>query len=963
MKRIFSFFTIGLLAITWGQAQIPLRGTITVHNSREKTGKIEYVSGAQVDCPAAQPNLSDINGRFVLAVNSLQMGNRVSVYVFPPERYNGYVVVNEKSLKETVLGTDSIWVSVCPADELDRRKAEILGINMDNYVEKKQYIRVKKQLKDEQEKVQRYSDQWNAIQDSLRLIEEDEDRMLKELENYADQLVRINFDLFDENNPLDISLKKAYQCAQRGELDSVMIYMQNCPEQLQKALAEREKTRQKREAAQKVVDALTTVEQQQSRPIEKLVEGVVLLARTAKSQNNHADAEKYYQQAIQADSLNYDLVFEFAYYLNEIREYIRAESYFQHFLIHYEQLAQENLKVHLPNLGNVLNNLGVNYNIQKKYVKGESYHLRAVEIFEQLAQENFKIYLPKLVTVLNNLGVNYIDQKEYVKAEIYHLRALKIQEQLMQENAKIYLPNLGLILNNLGINYNVQKKYAQAGIYFLKAIEIYEQLVQEPPKVYLPNLGSVLNNLGANYKDQKEYAQAENYYLRALEIMEQLVKENPKVHLPDLASVLYNLGNNSNDQKEYVRAGEYYLRALEIREQLAQENPKIYLLNLVGVLNNLGINYDDQKKYTQAENYYLRALEIMEQLAQENPKIYLPSLAMALNNLGSNYKDQKEYAQAENYYLRTLEIREQLARENPKIYLPDLATILYNLGDYYYGQNKYAQAESYYLRALKIREQLAQENSKVYSPNLANILNNLGNNYYKQKEYTQAEIYYLRALEIWEQLARENPKIYLPDLVMVLNNLRNNCNRKKEYAQAESYHLQAQRIQEEQLAQEHPENFPSGLYNILKLLAQTYDQMKNYSLAVNYCQDINRLLNKYKEKMIYKIAFPSNCGNLAYYYLFIKEYALSEQYARQALALDSSQIWIKTNLAHALLFQNRIAEAEAIYRELSKMLYQNNETYTPTILEDFDALEKAGAIPQERMADVERIRKQLTIDN
>jgi hypothetical protein len=135
MKRIVSFLTIGFLAVTWGQAQIPLRGIITVHNSRENTGKIEYVSGAQVDCPAAQPTQSDIDGLFVLAVSGLQKGNRVAVYVFPPlECYRGYVVVNEKSLKEeTVLGTDSIRVSICPADELDRRKAEILDINMDNY--------------------------------------------------------------------------------------------------------------------------------------------------------------------------------------------------------------------------------------------------------------------------------------------------------------------------------------------------------------------------------------------------------------------------------------------------------------------------------------------------------------------------------------------------------------------------------------------------------------------------------------------------------------------------------------------------------------------------------------------------------------------------------------------------------------------------------------------------------------
>jgi hypothetical protein len=502
MKRVFSFLTIGLLAVTWGQAQIPLRGIITVHNSRENTGKIEYVSGAQVDCSAAQSTQSGTDGRFVLGVSGLQKGNRVAVYVHPPSgRYKDYVVVNEKSLKEeTVLGTDSIWVSICPEGELDRRKAEILDINMDNYVKKKQYNLLKKQLKEEQEKVQRYSEQWNVLRDSLRRIEEDEDRMLKELGNYADQLVRINLDLLDENNPLDISRKKAYQCAQRGELDSVMIYMQDRPELLRKALEEREKTRQKREAAQKIKDASETHKQQQALNIEKLVEDIVLSARIAKEQNNHTEAEKCYQQAIQADSLNYELVFEFAEYLHEIGEYGRAESYYQYCLIHYEQLAEEQ-----------------------------------------------------------------------------------------------------------------------------------------------------------------------------------------------------------------------------------------------------------------------------------------------------------------------------------------------------------------------------------------------------------------------------------------------------------------------------PENFPSSLYNTLELLAQTYNLTGNYPLAVNYCRDGNELLDRYKEKINYESMFSSNCGALAYYYLFTREYALSEQTARQALASDNSQIWIKVNLAHALLFQNRVAEAETIYKELSQTVYQDNETYTLSILEDLDALEKAGVIPEERKADVERIRKQLII--
>jgi hypothetical protein len=77
------------------------------------------------------------------------------------------------------------------------------------------------------------------------------------------------------------------------------------------------------------------------------------------------------------------------------------------------------------------------------------------------------------------------------------------------------------------------------------------------------------------------------------------------------------------------------------------------------------------------------------------------------------------------------------------------------------------------------------------------------------------------------------------------------------------------------------------------------------------------------------------------------------------LEADNSQTWVKTNLAHSLLFRNRFAEAEVIYKELSQTIYKENEAFTQTILDGFDALEKAGAIPEARKEDVEKIKAML----
>jgi tetratricopeptide (TPR) repeat protein len=178
-------------------------------------------------------------------------------------------------------------------------------------------------------------------------------------------------------------------------------------------------------------------------------------------------------------------------------------------------------------------------------------------------------------------------------------------------------------------------------------------------------------------------------------------------------------------------------------------------------------------------------------------------------------------------------------------------------------------------------------------------------------EHPKAIEEYEESLEIRRKLAEENPKAYLSDVAEVLYNLAILHRIINEYPKALEEYEEALEIYKK-LAQENPKTYLSDVIRTL------------YSL--------------------------SRC------YLFVKEYTQSEQFVRYALELDSTQIWVKTNLAHALLFQNRFSEAENIYKELSQTIYQNDETYTQSFLEDFDEFEIADAIPEERKDDVEKIR-------
>lgn len=96
---------------------------------------------------------------------------------------------------------------------------------------------------------------------------------------------------------------------------------------------------------------------------------------------------------------------------------------------------------------------------------------------------------------------------------------------------------------------------------------------------------------------------------------------------------------------------------------------------------------------------------------------------------------------------------------------------------------------------------------------------------------------------------------------------------------------------------------------------------------------------------------------LAWYQLFAKKFKDSEITARRLLELDATQNWIKTKLAHALLFQGKYEEAESIYLTLKLQKNERGKSYTTILEEDFSALEQAG-ITLSHIKKIQRLLKQ-----
>ena len=84
----------------------------------------------------------------------------------------------------------------------------------------------------------------------------------------------------------------------------------------------------------------------------------------------------------------------------------------------------------------------------------------------------------------------------------------------------------------------------------------------------------------------------------------------------------------------------------------------------------------------------------------------------------------------------------------------------------------------------------------------------------------------------------------------------------------------------------------------------------------------------------------------------MRKYFEAEQLAREGLEIDSTQHWIASYLAAAVLLQGRYAEAEPIYR-------QYKDVMKDSFLDDFEQFKVAGVIPKEREEDVEKIKRML----
>lgn len=362
----------------------------------------------------------------------------------------------------------------------------------------------------------------------------------------------------------------------------------------------------------------------------------------------------------------------------------------------------------------------------------------------------------------------------------------------------------------LGYSYCNQGKYQEAIESFQDAIQIIEHF---PPDQRIL-LGTVYSYLGETYSSMGEHLEALKYYGKSLEIRKDCL---PDDHL-DLADSYIDLGNMHRTLGEFPKALQHYIKALEIRQKSL---PAIHV-NIAVVLNNLGRSYLDINDFHKSEEYFLKSQEVYKKCF---PPLH-QSLIMINNNLGIFYQTIGEDIKAIQYFENILKIKENHLSANDL----KLATDYENIAAIYFNIGNHQKAIESYIKSLNIMQISLPDNH----PDLARIHRTLGCTYYRIGQTNKALEYLLKSMDIYQNLDSSK---YPEDLSLIYADISNIYRDSGEKSKSIEFSEKVIEIQQMFLTPNHDK-----LLQNYSIIANDYNQLKQYANALEYLQKVNNIL-------------------------------------------------------------------------------------------------------------------------
>jgi tetratricopeptide (TPR) repeat protein len=275
---------------------------------------------------------------------------------------------------------------------------------------------------------------------------------------------------------------------------------------------------------------------------------------------------------------------------------------------------------------------------------------------------------------------------------------------------------------------------------------------------------------------------------------------------------------------------------------------------------------------------------------------------------------------------------------------------LWEFGNLLYYQNQSHRAIEYFEKALKLARSESEE---------ASLAMNLGVLYSDIQKMAEAEKMYLRSLEIRERLAKSSPAQFEPDLALTLNNFCFFRQENGQFEEAKKMYSRALALRQKAVAngQTYFWSKLGRVYANMGALRDSFASRGDWAAVAVIQRERAACMEALKD--IHATAAkraPQDYGSLSWYCLFARQYPESQAAAERALSLDPTKNWVRTNLGHSHLLRGDWDKAKAVYETYLKN-EPDPDAGKKTLLKDWDDLEKAGAVPKERMGEVEKARK------
>ncbi len=236
-----------LISLCVAGQSIPLTGTVAIQNSQYETGKRQFVKGASIRADRAKATTTDREGQFDLEFVGVKFGTPVRLSV----THSSLTVVNVREMDQVIVGRKDPLVVVM-ADPEKLAEAQMKFYNIATTSIGKSYKARMDSLRSEQrslkERLAALEAEFGAkvkdMSEAIELLTKQRDQALSRAQELANEFATVDLDGASE---LYI---EAYELFERGEIDSVLIVLNEERLQAEYEKAAKEKAKGKRMVAE-----------------------------------------------------------------------------------------------------------------------------------------------------------------------------------------------------------------------------------------------------------------------------------------------------------------------------------------------------------------------------------------------------------------------------------------------------------------------------------------------------------------------------------------------------------------------------------------------------------------------------------------------------------------------------------------------------------------------------------------